>query len=443
MLHPIDAPRCAPQLYELTELARLTLAFATQHDITTLVHVKVPDPPFRYRHSVAENVTDVSEGLVNRVWGEYCEFMKNHGREDAGKWLFEQYSTVTTPVVELIKIPLSQKQTPDIAQLFADDVELLDQLAKTQNNLSAFPHFHYQNAAIDLEVDAQIKTLMRNFYEKLFRNKSRPIPGYVLGGTEDLNRNMLLQEYNYLHVCPGCDGEHESVQNEQLQTQADHFLPLSHYPFFAVHPLNLVPYCIQCNSPLVKGDKDIVKLSSAGNLNEIFHPYRPAQKYVQIAVKKESPQISLDISDCGQETARMAGFLSLFKIKSRWEGEFLQSGSDDHGDLSRVGRRVFSQLKNQIKGALKQAQNTYQQFQLNDHWLSECLNEIVAESPNEYGKMAGAMTNKAYAEWLEDESSERSQLLGKLQEYVNVFPETNHESASQLVQQHGRLALSI
>lgn len=437
MLHPIDRPQCAEQLYELTELAKLTLTFATQHDTITLAQVDAPDSPYRYQKAVAKS-TNVSEGLVNRAWNGYIDFMEQEGRKGAGEWLFNKYAVVTTPVIELLKIPLSQKRIPNIVQLFADDLALLDQLANTQNDLSDSSQFHYHSVMIDPGVNKQIKILMRNFYEKLFRNKSNPIPGFVVGSTEDLNRNVLLQEYNYLHVCPGCDGEHQSIQNGQLVTQADHFFPLSHYPFFAVHPLNLVPYCIQCNSTEVKGDKDIIEISSATNLNEIFHPYRPAQQHIHISVQKKQAQITLDISDEGQSTARMTGFLNLLHIKSRWEGVFFQSGN-----LSKVGKYIYNLLKSQIKGAIQQAKRSQQQFLLDEGWLFESLTDLVFELPQVYGNMAGAMTARAYAEWVRNEFPERNSLMNKLQKYIDRPLETNHELASQGVQQSGRFALGI
>jgi len=436
MLHPLDLPQCAEQLYELTELARLTLAFATQSDLTTLPQLDVPKPHYHYRKAVAKE-TNLAEGSVNRIWAKYIAFMHSKKRETAGNWLLDQYTAVAVPVVELVKIPLVQKQNPDIAQLFAADVALLNQLAKTQDDLSAIPQFHYQaqKIAIDLAVDKLINKLMRNFYEKLFRNSSRPIRTDIVGGTGDLNRNVLLREYSHLYVCPGCDSEHESIQDGQLQTQADHFFPLSRYPFFAVHPLNLVPYCILCNSPLVKGDNDIVTKSNAANLNEIFHPFRPAQKFVEIRVRREPTKVALDITDQGQATPRMTGFLNLLDIQSRWEGEFFQSHN-----LSRAGNRVFRDLKIAFKSDRRVANH---QFQLDNQALFERLQEIVADSQLEYGATPGAMTTKAYAEWIRDDDVERNHLLVRLRQYFQPVPNTTHQQVSQNVQQQGRLAIGI
>jgi len=434
MLHPIDLPQCAAQLYELTELARLTLAFATEYDLTTLPQIETSKLSYRYRKTVAEQ-TELAEGAVNRIWANYIAFMHSNNRETAGKWLFDQYTAVAVPVIELVKIPLVQKQNPDVAQLFAADVALLDQLARTQDDLSTFPQFHYQahKADINPAVDELINELMRNFYESLFRNSSRPIRIDVVGGASDLNRNVLLQEYSHLYVCPGCDGEHESIQERQLQTQADHFFPLSRYPFFAVHPLNLVPYCIQCNSPLVKANHDIVAVSGATNLNEIFHPFRPARQFVNIQVRREPTKVALDITDQGQVTSRMTGFLKLLEIQSRWEGEFYQASNQ-----SRAGSRVFRDLKNAFKNSLRASNN---QFQLDSRVLSEHLNEIVVDSRLEYGTTPGAMTTSAYAEWVKNDDVEREHLLIQLQHYFQIVPNTAHEQASQDIQRQGRLAI--
>jgi len=439
MLHPIDLPQCAAQLYELTELARLTLAFATQYNLTTLPQSNAPEPPYRYRKAVAD-ATNTAEGSVNRVWANYIAFMQSKGRETAGKWLFDQYSAVAVPVVELLKIPLIQKQNPDIAQLFTDDIALLDQLAKTQNDLSAFPQFYYQSVKLDADVDKFFKEIMRNFYEKLFRNKERPIPTYVVGGTEDLNGNLLLKGYTNLHVCPGCDRGHQSIENGQLQTQNDHFFPLSHYPFFAVHPLNLTPYCVECNSLVVKGAKDVIDASHAANLSEIFHPYRPAQQYIQVSAKQMPTKMTLDINEHGHATPRMTGFLNLLNIQNRWEGEFYKL-ENNHQNLPRVEERIFSRLKDQINGAKLYAESLNQLFRLDAQWLSTILQNVAAKLPRDYGREPWAITTRAYAEWVKDDDVEREHLLGRLQSYLQPVTSTIHRQASQDIRLEGRRAI--
>ncbi len=440
MLHPINLPQCTAQLYELTELARLTLVFATRYDSNTLPQINTSHSPYRYRNAVAK-ATNIAEGMVNQIWANYLAFMRSEGREIAGQWLFEQYSVVAKPVVNLVKIPLAQKQSPDIAQLFADDVALLDQLADVLIDLSSYPQFCYQiqKAALNPDVDRFINELMRDFYEKLFRNKGRPIRTDIVGGTEDLNGNVLLKGYVSLHVCPGCDRGHQSIEHGQLQTQIDHFLPLAHYPFFAVHPLNLIPYCVECNSFVVKGDTDVIAASQAAHLNEIFHPHRPAQKYVQVSVKQMSTDLALDINENGQLTKRMAGFLELLNIQSRWEGEFARSANDQ----PRVEKRIFDQLKSEIKGAERFAKQVNQSFHLDDQWLTTSLNEFAAELPREYGRAPWAITTKAYAEWIRDNSSERNQLLKKLQRIFPGEQGTEHIRASLNAQQEGRRAIGI
>lgn len=65
----------------------------------------------------------------------------------------------------------------------------------------------------------------------------------------------LLPEDNR---CPFCD--HRNV------SALDHFLPKTHYPVFAVTPINLVGVCAECN----KAKSDIVPENAA---NTLLHPY--------------------------------------------------------------------------------------------------------------------------------------------------------------------------
>jgi len=129
----------------------------------------------------------------------------------------------------------------------------------------------------------------------------------------------------------------------------------------------------------------------------------------------------------------MTGFLKLLNIQSRWEGEFPQSR-----DQSRVGIRIFKSLKDAFKGAIREANL---QFKLDNQVLRERLHEIVADSQLDFGKLPGAITTRAYAEWIRDDDVEREHLLARLQHYFQISPNTTHQQASQAAQTEARRAI--
>ena len=93
------------------------------------------------------------------------------------------------------------------------------------------------------------KAKLVNLYEGNLRNKEKPARSIY-------ERHLISTN----EKCPFC-GDIGQPKN------LDHFLPLAHFPQFAVMPINLIPACRDCNM----GEKgDVFALNAA---DQILHPY--------------------------------------------------------------------------------------------------------------------------------------------------------------------------
>lgn len=82
-----------------------------------------------------------------------------------------------------------------------------------------------------------------------------------------------------LTLCPICGIGELKKHQDVTRDQYDHYLPQSKYPLSAVNFKNLVPTCKECNSFDVKGEKDIISISSN---KKLFFPYDTTHKGISV-----------------------------------------------------------------------------------------------------------------------------------------------------------------
>src|SRR5258708_247313 len=136
--------------------------------------------------------------------------------------------------------------------------------------------FGYPSLRPDLQ-DA-IKPLMVYGYDLL-------TAGFPLASSETFDYHKLAHAFwneneDTLEVCPYCDGPApERPKKGNIAADIDHFFPRAQYPMLSVHPYNLVPACIPCNSRY-KTTYDPLGKKPLYSLHLIYHPYlRPALYY--------------------------------------------------------------------------------------------------------------------------------------------------------------------
>lgn len=262
----------------------------------------------------------------SQIRTDFISYCNNQGYPDAGIWLWRK-PTLSNPLYALIKIPLRNKQ--EILPAYDSDMDMEGAFQRGQFSYFSIPT-NNQDAL------KQVKKIMLSYYNNILANS---VEGKVLGEQENLTRQTILNDfYNKqknipMMVCPGCDGAPpESEVNDIIHEDVDHFFPKSKYPFYTIHPLNLTPYCKQCNQEF-KRAKDPLKVINGKPtvaLNDIFHPYihsvRDENKHseLEIAINRRGdnePHIIIEpLNNDAHCKSRKESLDYLLCIETRWDG---------------------------------------------------------------------------------------------------------------------------
>jgi hypothetical protein len=125
-------------------------------------------------------------------------------------------------------------------------------------------------------------------------------------------------------VAPGRDAERPPKKRGKRSTPLDHFFPKERYPFFSIHPVNLVPLCTACNTN-AKSRRDPIDEETHGNapLLNTFHPYyRPAIKDIDVRIIRNDLNVrKVDITEKadGSKSIRIKKLNDLFDLESDWD----------------------------------------------------------------------------------------------------------------------------
>ena len=392
MLHKIELPAYKDQLECVLDFQQHLLAFAC--DSNTPVS---PDP----QAVIAEFGKDIGDWLCKRLWGSQQKQQKF-------------YKQLVTVIAYVKQCPLESQK---IVEAFEGDRDYYHQLDN-----SAF-EFKYGN--LDAEARKVLAPLMVSFYEKLLYVG---FPPFIHQGQDRLlNRAILLQEFRRanprLQVCPGCDGprtrsdddegdedeEDEANEDDEREEEdddegkdlsdIDHFFPKKAYPFFSIHPFNLVPLCTDCNVK-VKRQKDPVDVHGPDELSRTFLPFvKPAVSLIEVSVsRKRNGKPVVYIRDKEQTGSRRVDNLDrVFKLRRYWKKRLLRMFDLMQYQLSEV--RAHEKLTGEGSGEKIVRQKLY---------------EYLGDYENNVGFIEHLLIHGSYARYAIDNPKEFEALLAQL-----------------------------
>lgn len=225
----------------------------------------------------------------------------------------------------VVKVATRTKLKHYITKLKYEDYDILEKYIDLVNNYEKILSGLYTDST---KYSISIQDSFTYLYEKILNTK---VFNAEIGSKDELTlnkfKNLLLLDQN---ICPYCD-RHEIETNG---VSIDHFLPKSKYPLFSIYPKNLVMACPVCNER-IKGDR--IELP-------IFHPYYDeVANFFKFKLVNEEIQISLVKGINSLNEKKTTNFLSLFKIKTRFnEGGMVKKLE---GYYTNIRKDVYHELK--------------------------------------------------------------------------------------------------
>ncbi|MBV9614492.1 MAG: hypothetical protein JO031_03445 [Ktedonobacteraceae bacterium] len=342
---------------------------------------------------------------------------------DKGQWLIERLMTSQGKLWkfgEELQNFISHMQAhpsegPKIVAAFENDRQFHCKLND--------PLFEFQYRKLAECARKYLASLMISFYEKLLKSG---FPPCIHGGQPGLlKRSQLVKGFSdancNLKVCPGCDGprtrpgdgdededgdeegvsDDENEDKEKDLSDIDHFFPKSLYPFFAMHPFNLVPLCTDCNEK-VKKQKDPLELGDQGKevLSRTFLPFvNPAVPKIEVCVfRNENGKRIISIHDKEQANSpRVRNLDRVFKLKRYWNGRL---------------DRMIDLMDYQLTEARKHEKLT--KDPVNDEIVKQKLSEHLADYDNKVGCIEYLLIHGGYAKFALNDLKELADLTAFL-----------------------------
>jgi len=184
------------------------------------------------------------------------------------------------------------------------------------------PDYEFEFFALNVDLQTLITDLMTSLYDKLVDDKG--FPKSTMQSTTHFNRKHMVLQWEKLNqelnVCPTCDGEKPTQINNVPLNDADHFFPKSIYPFLALHPINLVPICMECNRR-VKLDRDPLKLNDKRSMQHTFRPYvdAVADTLVVECYRDQNNELKITFNDdTGAISPKLESMINTFLLNQRW-----------------------------------------------------------------------------------------------------------------------------
>ena len=304
----------------------------------------------------------------------------------AGKWFFEHCEKPKSKWRAKFKTlcevcHLDPVGAAAILPAFRNDIAFPQSFSKT-----GFPLL-FSSCAKPIK-DA-IQSLMEYCYD-YFSKSGFPDPVHGIRKL-NLNRKWFLachvSSNTKLCVCPVCDGPQEMVpvnfgtKRKPLRkaipiNDLDHFFPKSQYPFFSLHPANLIPSCKNCNF-YFKGTED--PLTNGGGravLSDAFlHTYYSFQGRairqlgtIEVSrVKLKANEFGVRIVDANRgATRRVETAERVFKLTERWRlrlegaGELIGDPDAGKGIVRRVVERLNHQASSRTDATVADLENVIQ-----------------------------------------------------------------------------------
>jgi hypothetical protein len=378
--HPLNKIICPP-LNKLNELVQLTLEF-----------------------SLTQTLVLAAEEIHLR----FAQHFNVNGYPLAGDWLWGKTALVRPHVLALLPIPVPEKKP--IFEAYVQNQDF-----KARFAVGSFVEIYIppvSQAAYNSAAE-----LAANFYTILCDG----VPGEKINELEQLDRQTVLRAYldaqrsNRLQVCPGCDGEPPSVSGGIIHEDIDHFFPKSKYPFLAIHPLNLTPFCKDCNQTY-KSDKDAIldkdpRVVDVHALCDIYHPYQcPAKEDLLLQINVDGndnhPVFRFSQVDINHP-ARLHSFIYLLDIESRWTGNLYEE---------RIQQRIELDLLYASEEDRKQ-----ENFRVEENWFTVHINNCISSYKRGIGHLPDRVSAYAYAQWIQSTPEESKKWLERAQEALKNY----------------------
>lgn len=125
-------------------------------------------------------------------------------------------------------------------------------------------------------------------------------------------------------LCPICGIGELKKHQDVTRDQYDHYLPKAIYPLSSVNFKNLVPICKECNSFDVKGEKDIISISSN---KKLFYLFDETHKGITVAFKIildhrniENIQWAIEYNNPDNKVDEIISWKNIYSIEARYQG---------------------------------------------------------------------------------------------------------------------------
>jgi hypothetical protein len=317
----------------------------------------------------------------------FIQHFSNNGYPNAGSWLWGKDVLVRQHVIDLISKPVAEKQDVYLVYLQNQEIENCFQ----NGGFTPIPI-----PPVTQEAYTSSAELARNFYKIL----GDGVPHEKINETEDLDRQTVLRAYIEaqrkisLKVCPGCDGKPPSIADGVIHEDLDHFFPKSKYPFLSIHPLNLTPFCKDCNQTYKKSKDAILDddptVADVHALTDIYHPYQcPAKDELVLEIQinpDNSPSFTFTAhSATPQDQARLHSIQYTLDLERRWTGDL---GAE----------RVEEELHTLLFFASQRGKD--EKFQPDRNWLAQQLQTAIDTLKLKQGRQSNFAPALSYAKWV-------------------------------------------
>ncbi len=350
MLHKINRPQSWQQMENLLQFQQNVLSLLCDSATPVpLDDIEAPQPTL-----LAAFHTHLGTAPGDWFWGKRGRQIKSGGT------LLKALKDVVTHVYA------HPAEGPKILAAFHHDTTF----HKDNTNQTTFA-FEYHTQLTD-DARKVLKPLFQAFYTDLLAGG---FPASIHGGPPgNFDRDSFISAFweanKEMSVCPACDGPRSDTEGDKHFDDADHYLPKSEYPFFSLHPANLVPLCLQCNRTF-KGDRDPADTRSLtpqerdplyqqthGPLTGAFFPYAklPAVSQLTLHVTRSpTGERQMCFEDhSGMPSRRAASYTRVFHIPGRWKGRLDDQIKSLRNELAQTGRSHVRLMRRLSDTELKQ-----------------------------------------------------------------------------------------
>lgn len=215
-----------------------------------------------------------------------------------------------------------KKRVKEFHKIFPSKTERVSFLNSIKNDINFIEHidnasFSFSAYIHKLDNENEINKHFNRYYSDFF--------DYEVGGGN--NRHHFKEEYKRVnpinfHMCPACLGE-MNLNNAQL----DHYFPKSTFPSLVIHPYNLVPLCISCNTAIGggKGNRPPTNplkpedANEAGSLGKVFIPYKIAGiKTINLTFEGKNGKRVKTVAKDIQNKQHVQNHTDTFNLESVW-----------------------------------------------------------------------------------------------------------------------------